>query len=317
MTLKRALGFTLVELLVAMLLGVLLLFGVTQIFSSSREGARLQTAMASVQDGGRIAVELLSRDIRNADFSGCLRNKTSLINGLTGYAPGSEFEYYNLNAVDGAKAVAGTKVGTKDVKVDTDTLQIVAAVPVCDGVVNVGFDQADRGDPLTLSAACPTEINDGTVLLVSNCLAGEIFMKTGGIGNSIEHGTAAFDGVSNGSEDFDELYGTDATIMRPVVYTYFVAQGQNSLDALFRREDDTSYEIVPNVEDFQIEFGVDSDGDKGAETFVAAGSVADPEQIVAVRTTISVRSTELVNGNPIVRSYTSTTSIRNRTVTGG
>ncbi|BFM08987.1 PilW family protein [Halioxenophilus aromaticivorans] len=316
-------GFTLVELLVAMALGVTLLFGVTQIFSSSRDSARLQNAMASVQDGGRVAVEVLSRDIRNADFSGCLRDRTTLTNGLQGAPSPSFYDYYSLDTVGGNTADATTKVGSKNVIPNTDTLQIVSAAPVCPGVFNLAASLTSLAGDITLNGSCPGGIDDGAVLLVSNCSQGEIFIKTGGANQTIErdNSTAFTDknsnSISNSSDQFQALYGLDATVMKPVVFTYFVAQGQNQNNALFRRENDQSFELIANVEDFQVEFGIDNDDDLAVEQFVAPAAVADPQQIIAVRTTITVASEELVQGNQLNRTYTATTNIRNRTAPGG
>ncbi len=316
---NRHQGFTLVELLVAMLLGVTLLFGVTQIFNSSRESARLQTAMASIQDGGRVAVEILNRDVRNADFSGCLRERSQLTNGLDNVVTGTHYEYFDLQAVSGGTADGVAKIGSKTPINGTDTLQIVTAVPVCEGVYGLSVEQTSRGDNLTLNGSCTGGIDDGTVLLVSNCSSGETFIKTGGSGASVEHNNTYTDadGVSNSSGQFQELYGLDATVMRPVRYTYFVAPGQSGSNALFRREDDRIMELISNVEDFQIEFGVDTDDNLAIENFVQPAAVADPQQVLAVRATITVRSDGLVNGNPLNRTFTSTTNIRNRTAPGG
>ena len=105
--------------------------------------------------------------------------------------------------------------------------------------------------------------------------------------------------------------------MRPVRYTYFLAEGQSGSNALFRRENDRVVELITNVEDFQVEFGIDTDDNLVIENFVAPTAVTDPQQILAVRTTITVQSDGLVDGNPLNRTYTSTTNIRNRTAPGG
>lgn len=318
---RSEVGFTLVELLVAMLLGVTLLFGVTQLFNNGRESVRLQTAMASIQDGGRIAIELLSRDIRNADFSGCLRDRTLLTNGLQGFTSGSNYEYFDLPTVAGQVADGTLSFGDgknkKTVVANTHTLQIVTAQPVCEGTFNLAADQGASSDDLTLSGACPGGIKNGTVLMVNNCRSGEIFIKTGGTGPAIEHGDIdKFDGVGNASKQFRELYGTDSSVFQPLVYTYFVAPGQNTSNALFRMEDNTIYELIPNVDNFELAFGIDNDGDLAVEQFVDPAAVVDPEQIIAVRTTLEIHSSELIQGNPMTRTFTATTNIRNRTAPG-
>ena len=63
-------GMALVELLVAMLIGLVLVGGILQIFSSSRQTHRVHEATARMQESGRMALEVISRDVRMADFLG-------------------------------------------------------------------------------------------------------------------------------------------------------------------------------------------------------------------------------------------------------
>ncbi|GGW61922.1 PilW family protein [Vreelandella hamiltonii] len=63
-------GFTLVELLVAMVIGLLVMAGATQLFISSQQSFRFQTALADMQDTGRFALDTLSRELRQTDYSG-------------------------------------------------------------------------------------------------------------------------------------------------------------------------------------------------------------------------------------------------------
>jgi type IV pilus assembly protein PilW len=64
-------GMTLIEIMIALLLGVFLLAGVIQIFISSRETYRVQEALSRLQENGRFAMDFLGRDIRMADYRAC------------------------------------------------------------------------------------------------------------------------------------------------------------------------------------------------------------------------------------------------------
>jgi len=63
-------GFTLVELLVAMVIGLLVMAGATQLFISSQQSYRFQTALADMQDTGRFALDMMARELRQVDYSG-------------------------------------------------------------------------------------------------------------------------------------------------------------------------------------------------------------------------------------------------------
>src|SRR5690606_30860013 len=64
-------GISLVELLIAMALGLMLSLGVIQVFDSHRVSYRTQEALSQVQESARVAMAVLSRDIRLAGFWGC------------------------------------------------------------------------------------------------------------------------------------------------------------------------------------------------------------------------------------------------------
>ena len=65
-------GFGLIELMVALALGMLVVLGMTQIFSSSREAYLSQRSSARLQEDARYVLIKLAREIRMAGMFGCL-----------------------------------------------------------------------------------------------------------------------------------------------------------------------------------------------------------------------------------------------------
>lgn len=64
-------GLSLIELMIAMLIGTLIVFAVGSIAISNQNTFRSNQAIADVQDAARTAFELMARDIRQAGDDGC------------------------------------------------------------------------------------------------------------------------------------------------------------------------------------------------------------------------------------------------------
>ncbi|SJM93836.1 PilW family protein [Crenothrix polyspora] len=67
-------GFTLVELMIAMLLGAFFLNGVLHIFSAAKQSYRTQENLARLQENGRLALDFISQDVRMAGYWGCSKS---------------------------------------------------------------------------------------------------------------------------------------------------------------------------------------------------------------------------------------------------
>ena len=61
-------GFSLVELMVALTLGLLLIAGLGQVFVGSKQAFRAQEGVSDVQENGRFAIDILGRQIRLAGY---------------------------------------------------------------------------------------------------------------------------------------------------------------------------------------------------------------------------------------------------------
>ncbi len=66
----RQRGVTLIELMIAMLLGLFLMSGVFLVFSKSKQAYRYQNGLAQVQEQGRFAINFLTTSVRVAGFPG-------------------------------------------------------------------------------------------------------------------------------------------------------------------------------------------------------------------------------------------------------
>lgn len=72
-------GVSLIELMVALAIGILLLLGVIEVFSASRVAYQLSTGLARTQENGRFALDILQRDIRMAGHNGCVNDQARFL----------------------------------------------------------------------------------------------------------------------------------------------------------------------------------------------------------------------------------------------
>ncbi|MCR4300973.1 MAG: prepilin-type N-terminal cleavage/methylation domain-containing protein, partial [Sulfuricaulis sp.] len=75
-------GFTIVELLVAVTIGLIILAGLSQLFATSRGTYKLDEGLSRMQETGRFAFEFISKDVRMAGYSGCLNKSITVKNNL-------------------------------------------------------------------------------------------------------------------------------------------------------------------------------------------------------------------------------------------
>ncbi|MGH8466323.1 MAG: PilW family protein, partial [Pseudomonas sp.] len=66
-------GLSLIELLIAMALGLTLAAGVVQVYAGNSQAARALEARIRVQETGRLALHFLMQTLREARYPGCVR----------------------------------------------------------------------------------------------------------------------------------------------------------------------------------------------------------------------------------------------------
>jgi type IV pilus assembly protein PilW len=81
---SMAAGFSLVELLLALALGLVVVTGIVQLFVGNSQSYAVLNGQARMQENGRFALEFIARAARSAGFFGCAQEPQSLVRGLTG-----------------------------------------------------------------------------------------------------------------------------------------------------------------------------------------------------------------------------------------
>jgi len=90
-------GFSLVELMVAITLGLLLTAGMVQLFSSSKITFQTNDGLARVQENGRFALELLKRELRTAGTHGFCAGRIEITNHLNPGCGGGAVDFFDPN----------------------------------------------------------------------------------------------------------------------------------------------------------------------------------------------------------------------------
>jgi type IV pilus assembly protein PilW len=314
---RRNKGFSLIELMIAMMLGLFVLAGVLQIFSATKQLYRLQGSFAQLQEDGRSALTLISQDLRMAGYWGCGQVSPS----TAGFVGGGNFYSKFGIALEGFDA-ASPSVWTPGLDAsftqDNRYTPLVGSDVLTLRRVNApGILVSQHASPsasllldenVTDEQLIHAEISDENhkkkafLAIVSNCTQAEAFQSTDISLNPIEHKSISPNPNTwlpgNNSDSLLATY-QNAKVYVAHTISYYVTKNANKKTVLYRKIDGVladESELVEGVEDMQILYGVDNNKD-AAETpdyYVDAGKVT-PENwknVVSVRVSFLVATLE-------------------------
>jgi len=291
-----------VELMVSVTLGLLITLTIGYLYTSSRKTYRMNDNVARMQENGRHAMEMISRDIRMAGYWGCASMAiTRPINTLDiNNNPQYEYAYKFDTPVEGHNAnddppllrgiweTGGTWTPPSGAWI-TNVLKgtdILTVRSVFGNSVTVTAHPA--GNPpgsANLSVNAGSGLAQGDIVLVSDCRNAAVFqitnVNTAGGSDNLEHNTGAGT-PGNATKNLGKEY-LGGEIQRIATFTYFIRLNPAGRPALYRFSRGTAEEVVENVEDMQVTYGVDTDGDRDVDEFRTADNVANWNAVRSVR----------------------------------
>lgn len=276
-------GFSLIELMVALLLGLLLMSGIVAVYLESKRGWAHDEAIARVQENGRYALRLLSREIAMAGFYGGATETEAITSPAVSDCqtwllnPDEVIEVYN-KADTNAPAAFNSCFAATDVKADTDILAIRRASDqplIDDGEWEPGFTA------LTATQYYLNTISDGLGTAAVE-LGSALTSK---IGTLVAPGSTA-----------------DVWAYQSRIYYIGAENGVPSLCVRSAQNTDQTC-LVNGIESLQVELGVDTDGDGIPDEFVSdrvadAAGALDADTVLSMRVHLLVRSIEPVRSSP-------------------
>lgn len=328
--LKADAGMSLIELLIALVLGMTLAAGVIQIYVGSTTTERSQEARLRMQEGGRFGINFLSQEIRMAGYLGCLgsiegTSANNIINGppnhfqpgwgiqgweAGGTAPGVTSNS-TLNVAETATDSGEWSTGDANI-----VMPVFNAVPNSDiirvwggagtaGTVSV----INQGTPPTLTVETNAGISANDFLMISDCeqvdiaqacvVAADAAPATTSL---VTLSTGCAPGNDNGARITSETSaGALAEVVRLQGTVFYVGKRGGlaaNPPALFRAQLAANgnlaaaEELIEGVESMQILYGVNIDEDvrSTADAYLTADLVTQWQDVISVRITLLMQS---------------------------
>ena len=289
--LHRQRGVTLVELMIALVIGLLVTVAMLKVYVDASRMYRFNEGLARVQENGRFALEFIRRDARVAGFWGCYSD-AALTNGISATSDA----YINVGA--------GHITGTSDDGLNSSDSLTFRSATGSGALVTSAMSGPDG----TITVDSASALATGTAALISDCENGNFFQITGISGTALAHGAGA---GANVSPNLSKAYAAGARVYEARQATFCIGPGADPAQPALRRlvnpapgQTCTSNgdELLEGIENMQILYGEDTDadtdganGDGTANRYVAFGaSGLDIDRIVSVRISVLARS---INNN--------------------
>jgi type IV pilus assembly protein PilW len=285
---RRQRGLTLVELMVALLVGLIVSAAVLRAYVETVRSTAQHERYARMQENGRYALRILSEDLLMSDFWGQMRSADGLTTALSLPAGdcGEAIDAYDgrvallYNGFDGAGPAHFTPCATIATTQAPGTGQLA--------IKRVG------GTPTARTFVDTADINgngDTTEVLTLGADAlepGVVYLRTNGVTGRLIADAAAGNPPALGESDWE---------YRPRIYfvrDHFDAPG-DGLPSLCRLEMEGNGLggprcIAEGIAGFHLEFGIDDTGDGVANRYLTAPAAADMNRAVTTRVYVLARS---------------------------
>lgn len=295
-------GFSLVELMVAVVIGLLVLAAVTTVMVNSKKNYTTQDSLARLQENARFAVDSIVRDLRMVGYFGCADDLASVKNNVNAAAATIFDTSRPIEAVEDMVVGTSTWYPFVDETVSSTESLTGATIKIVPGTdaFTVRF-MAGLGTPVlepympqegaALHIATGNGLKKGDVVMVADCSSADVFQITGptdpnGTG-TLNHNTGEA-GISPGNltKELSKIYEEKSFIGKLVASRYFVATSTVRPDrpGLYRQSGaDDAQELVEGIENMQVLYGEDTDGDRVPNVYVGADKIANWRNVVSVR----------------------------------
>jgi type IV pilus assembly protein PilW len=313
---RRTAGFSLVELMVAMVISLMISAAALGVFVSNKQVYTATEGLGRIQESARMTFELMSRDIREAGGNPCDVRMT-MVNVLADVA--NWWALYDngiLGYDDGG--YPGSTAGTDGIQIQFfEDTGIVTSSDMASADAQLVVDDAGDIDDGQILMACgffasspTTPVTDSAVIFSAAVSGDDITHATadGNIGNSF----------SNAANPTDVVFPAGTLLGRLRALQWYVAANADGGTSLYRRQlryEDTGpelgdpEEIVADVTDMQLEYM----NNAGAWT---AAPVTAWANVTAVRISLAFEAADSraggVEGELITRTLTHVIALRNK-----
>lgn len=331
----RQTGFSLIELMIAMLLGLLIVAGIYRIYLSTKQSQILAEALSARQETIRYVSTRLAQDVRMAGYRGCQPDTGEIRNTLNPDPADSggardefthtDFLYRYERYVEGFDAQGSDWTPALPDEIDqlvdgSDVLTIRAAI---DPEVFVIKEMPNTSADIKTNPLSPAPLHDGDIVMITDCDAAAIFQITrynldnspnshgvnatfGNIVHNAGNG-AGLPSPGNWTKDLGRRWPVGSQLIRIGTISYYVRPSANGTGpALWRAIDGQTQEIAEGVENLQVLYGEDSDGDRVADVYRRADAFADTaawRRVVAIRVALLVAGTRNRAGSSDARRF--------------
>ncbi len=287
-------GFGLVEILVALVLGLILIAGVLQIFIANRQSFATNEALGKVQENGRFALTFLTEDIRLVSFSGCgnlarktFRDYTSVSGGVA-VSDGDALRGYE-DGTGWTNPVAGAYPH----KAGTDVITVRHMQPSMLPLSEIYKPSSSSPDFKTNGNIMSLKKDD--FVIVSNCSTGVILKlkDVNPTGQRFPGTEVTFTPYANNlppKTPFSFAVGSAVSLYKDV--TFFITSAASCPDCLVKYDATTGQAtpLVDGVEALEITYGEDTNGDRVVDVYNPADAVSNWGNVISVRVGLLVRS---------------------------
>jgi type IV pilus assembly protein PilW len=332
----RQVGFSIIELMLALALGMLVVTGIVQLFLTNTVAYNIQTGQARLQENGRVSLDIITSIVRNSGYYGCgpeWANIANLLNSSNNDLIYPVDIWRPIQAFHGATGIPPLALPEDSIPSRPGFRSEVAGVGADFFSVRHLSGRTARlaevvqpdSDPVVATAADGSvPFSAGDIVLLSDCDQAAMFHLTGisvagneatllrGSGVDPMQNESADASLSQPSAGTVRSYGRDAVVGRVVTTSFFVGpstfenEAGNTVNSLWMRQGSQLSELVLGVDDLRVLFGVNLNASAGDDLRVEQymtyqdmeNNNIDFRRIVAVRITVTVNSVEAVTDDP-------------------
>lgn len=281
---KGQAGVTLIELMIAMVLGLLLILGLSNVYLAQRQSYRVNENLARMQDNARIAFELMARELREAGGNAC---GTPVVKDLISGPGGTHISEWNVGGVQGYgpnSTLPGVATGNATAQrvANTDALMIRTGSLGTQLIIS-SYDPSTAEFKLS---APPVSVDVGDVLMACDYRQAAILevASKSDVNSSIVHTTTAGEVVNLEGNGF----------LSPMLVTrWYIGNNARGGRSLFRAQNgEPPQEVAEGVVAMELRYltrtGTSPDSYRSASDIESLGTTA-PWGNAATRLVIAVR----------------------------